>query len=657
MPRSFVRPLVCGAVVLLSPLAIDAACDDCQRPRVVQFDLRIVPPRPSDPSDSLLIDRIHEWRRLFWVARGVRNWFFNQDPSRECYTHLDGSFHTAGDTATAGIVFGEEWTNLPPATGPAGGDYLVTGSIDGGNGSYVAEVHLQVSKTRETVASARLDFTATQEPLTVGADLARAMGPLLDKIRTFEKTRRAGGEPYALWPIASLVPARTDLRAGESVDVVLTLHDCDGTPATSPLPGRDVEVSATHGTVSPTKVRTDPEGRVHLTFTAGDHAAEAVLTAVQPYRLASEHMSAARGEPAAVLIEKAPSDQWAVRGLISRRIVQDEARTSSLKELSGGSTQSTHISARYALQGTLRNLAPRGTPAFRSEPTSEGTRLEGSQVEIETSRGVERIPSIPFWSRSQSGQSARSWPSPPDGAGRIDFQHFQHPEAPHRFDGSFTLAGFPLEGTSHRIETSCNSEEGCKETSEEGQTSDQFDLTIPVPPDSSGFRLDTVYTEGGLTTTIHEERFVRSREGGYSLSLHRIEHKSGSPDGATVDHRFELQASIEISALDPQRRAAQAFHPSPRSQSNLLTHVYVSGDGLSIDLLAPFAGELRVRLVDTQGRVLLEAARSVGAGLGTTSFPLPEALRNVVVLDLSLAAPTPPGRAPQRATRRLLLPR
>lgn len=656
MPRSRLRPLLCGALVLVSPPAIDAACDDCHRPQVVQFDLKVVPPRPTDTGDSLVVQRILEWRQLFWVASGVRSWFFNQDPSRECYTHLNGSFYTSGDSVGKSILFGEEWANLPPASGEAGGDYLVSGSVDGGDGRYVAEIRLQVSKTRQTVSTARLEFTAADEPLTVGKDLARTMGPLLEKIRAFEKEKRAGGEPYALWPIATLVPARTDLRAGESVEVELRLHDCDGDPATSPLPNRKVDITATHGTVNPTTVQTDPDGRAHLIFTAGDQAAEAVLTAEHPYRLASEDMSGARGQPAAVRIAQAPSDQWAVRGRLSRRIVQHESRTTTLNDISGGSTQNTDISARYVLTGSLRNLAPQGTPIFRSEPTSAGAHLEGAQVEIETSQGIERIASIPFWSRVQSFQSARSRPSPAGGAGHIDFQHFQHPDHPERFDGAFSLAGFAIEGTSYRIETSCNSEEGCEESSQEDQTMDVVELTIPVPSDSSGYRRDTSYFESTLSTTIHEERTVHYRDGAYSISSLQTERKSGLSAGSWVEQTFEQQASIEIVPLDPSRHPATLPRPGQRASNPLLTHASLSRGALSVALLAPSAGILRVRLVDLNGRTLLDATRPVASGPSTAEFALPAPTRRVVVLDLSLTPRIGGDASPAHATWRVVLP-
>jgi hypothetical protein len=229
--------LLAGPIALLVSFVVDAGagCDKCQKPQVVQFDVKVAPPRPSDASDPQLAKKILEWRNLFWVSAGLKTYVFNTDPTRDCFTHLDGSFYTKGDTVSSSINFGEEWSNLPPSSGMTGGDYLVTGVVDGAGGSYTLEAQLQVSKTREVVSSSSKAFAATEEPMDVGKSAASALGPIVDKIRAFEKAKRAKGDPYALWPTAELHPRKTEIKEGESVEVELWLYDCDGDIATSPL--------------------------------------------------------------------------------------------------------------------------------------------------------------------------------------------------------------------------------------------------------------------------------------------------------------------------------------------------------------------------------------------------------------------------------------
>jgi hypothetical protein len=62
---------------------IFAACDKCQQPQVIQFDCKIIPPRPSDTTDPALNQKILEWRNLFWVSAGIKGYVFNEDPTKD----------------------------------------------------------------------------------------------------------------------------------------------------------------------------------------------------------------------------------------------------------------------------------------------------------------------------------------------------------------------------------------------------------------------------------------------------------------------------------------------------------------------------------------------------------------------------------------------
>ena len=78
-------PLMLLAASLALPLAkVHAGCDKCQRPRVIQFDSKILPPRPSDTTDPQLATKILEWRNLFWVSAGIKGHLFGGDPTRDC---------------------------------------------------------------------------------------------------------------------------------------------------------------------------------------------------------------------------------------------------------------------------------------------------------------------------------------------------------------------------------------------------------------------------------------------------------------------------------------------------------------------------------------------------------------------------------------------
>src|SRR5512133_1870048 len=333
-----------------------AACDKCQTPQVIQFDCKIVPPRPSDTTDPALVQKILEWRNLFWVSAGMKGYVFNEDPTKDCYRHLDGSMYTKADTVSHSIHFDDEWANLPPAGGTAVGDYLITGSVNGTGGSYIATAELKVAKTLELVASANVPFTNADEPMIIGRTAAVSLGPIVDKVRAFEKRKRDSGDPYALQPTAELHPKKSVVKEGGSVEVELWLYDCDGTIETSPLKNRPVQITATNGTLSQSTVTTGNDGKAAFTFKAGDKPAEAVLHAIYPFKLASEFESVSNDGATSIRITEIPSTLWKIHGSIFSQHIYDETDRSSYTSITEAGRQISFVTERYNVNGVLRNI-------------------------------------------------------------------------------------------------------------------------------------------------------------------------------------------------------------------------------------------------------------------------------------------------------------
>ncbi len=633
-------PLMLLAASLALPLAkVHAGCDKCQRPRVIQFDSKILPPRPSDTTDPQLATKILEWRNLFWVSAGIKGHLFGGDPTRDCYTHLDGSFFTSGDTVSSGISFGEEWSNLPPSSGQAGGDYLVTGVVDGANGSYVLQAQLQVSKTREVVASSSKAFTSADEPMNVGKDAAMALGPIVDKIRAFEKSKRASGDPYALWPTAELHPKKTELEEGESVEVELWLYDCDGDIATSPLPDRPVQITATNGTVSEALVTTGADGKATFTFTAGSKSAEALLTATYPYTLASEHTSVGHLGQAAIKIREIPSTLWKVEGLVINQSTYTETKRSNYANISEGGNSNQSIYEFYAVNGVIDNVSKDAAIPFKGDTASLQVNIAGSHSEDQISRGYFKTPD--YWSKNQSYGTVFCLPVPStENPRKISFDYFPLPGTQAKAGGGFSLSNIEIKGTSKSYVKECDSEDGCSEDSKDGEASDLIDIHIPVPESLSGDRYDSSYTSmDGVVIVEHERSNITYEDGIFTVEYLYSDRKVKIGEGtvantgytSTVDRNYTFTIS-PVNHDGKSTRVVPGMRPA--TKEFLDARVLLDDDGVRVDFFAPSNGSLGVKVFDPNGRVVSRGVRRIGAGTRSERFSVPDFKGRILVAEL-----------------------
>lgn len=638
--------MILNALVLFASIGATesfAACDQCQRPQVVQFDLRVVPARPSDSTDPQRVAKTLEWRNLFWTSAGVKGYLFNEDPTKDCFTHLDGSFYTQGDTVGHSLKFGEEWSNLPPASGRAGGDYLVSGSVDGAAGSYKATVELRVSKTGEVVATASKSFTSSDEPLTIGRLAASATGPIVDKIRLFEKSKRATGDPYALGPTAELHPAKTDLKEGESVEVEVWLYDCDGDIATSPLADRPVRISVTNGTVSESEVTTGSDGKAKFTFTAGSKPAEAMLTAIYPYTLASGRESASEPGYAALRIQEIPTSLWRLQGTLIRLQRYDETTRSNYAQIAEGGRSNQSIVEAFRVSGVLRNVSKDTSQPFLSDVEAVQLQVEGNHAEDQISWGFFQSPN--GWSRSQSYQTVyarpvRSSTSKPS----VSFQYFFEPGAARKAVGQFSLYGLDLAGNAKTTGTSCNSEDGCKPIDTDDEASDQIDIAVLQDADSAKNHTDSTYVDmAGIHHTYQMHRSIVWEKGEFRIESLEFEETVTPGEGtvgfasstATRDKRI----SLRVSPLDDAQKNPNSTYPKRLGRSSSWeAKVFVKGGRWTVDFRAGAEGTLQARLFGLDGRILAQESRKVPAGERSESFELPVQVQGMAIADVRFAA-------------------
>lgn len=602
-------------ILIIQTGTIYAACDKCHQPQVIQFDCKIVPPRPSDTTDPALVQKIIEWRNLFWVSAGIKGYVFNEDPTRNCFTHLDGSFYTKGDTASHGISFGEEWANLPPSGGTAGGDYLITGSVNGTGGSYIATAELKVAKTLELVSSASLPFTNADEPMTIGRTAAVSLGPIVDKIRAFEKKKRDSGDPYALQPTAELHPKKSVVKEGESVEVELWLYDCDGTIETSPLKNRPVQISATNGILSQSTVTTGNDGKATFTFTAGDKPAEAVLQALYPFKLASEFESVSNDGAASIRITAIPSTLWKISGNIFSQHIYDEIDRTAYESITEGGRQTSYVTERFNVNGILRNITKDTITLFRSDSVPVNFRIDGIHTENGTGYGYMTMPK--FWMKSQLYENALCTPvTSPGKSAKVDFNFFYSVDKKSK-GGSLAIFNIDTKGTAKKTGTSCDSENGCQNADSDDEMEGGVDILIAVEKSDTLYKRDTAYIDlSGSNINLSEHRTIQYKDGTfffeYYYSLDEVKNGSGTVANVSFTRRSYQWHLFEIKPIDKESSPVQ-WYESGHPKQNILSDVKIrcSGGFSDITYNPGKSGVLALKLYNLNGRLLYSGNTTV----------------------------------------------
>ncbi len=609
--RSFVT-IAAAAMALAAAQTVSFAeeCDDCWRPKIAKYDCRVIPARPAD-SAGLIVD----WMGLFYASAGVKDYFQNIDPTKECVTYLDGSFFTDGDTAANSIKTGVQWTNLPSQEGAAGGDYLITGSVDGAPGSYTCTVTLQVSKTREEVATATADFISGDSSIEAGRAAAEKIGPVVEAIRAFEKRKRELGHPYALQPTVELHPEKSVVDKNESVEVEVWLWDCDGTIETSPLADRPVTLRAEGGTFDPEEVNTGDDGKATSTFTAGDKEMEAVIEAQYPFTTATGYESGADGGFSAISIkspdspEPPPPTLWRVQGIfasMNNSVQTHHAAAGGVVEHSSVSSSNEH---RYSVNGIIRNIGRDSLNVFKSDTAPVSCRMSGSVSEFGRKWEYVKTPngSTHSWQiKNASGFPTKS--SDPEPSIEFTFR-FTGSSGKNNSVRSFGVRGWEINGPSVNVGASCN-KDGCDDLGYQSEISGSVEEFIGTLSNDDGHNRDTSYTDGTEHRTVSEHNYIKVDPSDSSFSIYhffkQIIHISPA-EGTTIEDTRDATAidqsyfSIEriggrnTAALPKAATSRRApFRPSIRSRGSLL----------EISASIPETGDLTVRLFDLRGRMV-----------------------------------------------------
>ena len=256
----------------LQPVA--QQCGNCkQTPKVAGYDLDVQVPQPklngTDSTGWL------EWLRLFWVNKFAHGALFQNN--KNCVRFIQP------ESSEGVLKVGETYTNLPEGNISEFGDYYTTGYVKQQGDGYVMHIELQASCSRKVVAAATVQFqllTSGQMAQNIGQQAASQLTPLIDKIRKFELQERENNKYVALATLGDddiiIIPKKRNLAQGEQTELDITLKDCDG----KVLPNREILFGAGSisgmaitgtlgGTVTPSNVTTDANGKAKATFKMG----------------------------------------------------------------------------------------------------------------------------------------------------------------------------------------------------------------------------------------------------------------------------------------------------------------------------------------------------------------------------------------------------
>ena len=265
--------------------AIAQDCANCNnQKRVVLYDADVQVPKPA------ATDSLSQWQLLIQIATSIDVAVFKN--SSEC-VNLVSAFTVYGSGAET-IVVGANTTNLPSSD--IDGDYLVTGTIKAAGEQYILEVELQAGCSRKVIAKGSSLFDLKGDLSGYSKIVSEAVSsilPIAGKIQQFESSEKQRDKSLSLLQIGEIpvkiTPQKKILKAGESTVFNVEIIDCDG----SPIQGREIVFTEMDfngmklfktlgGTVSPTKLVTDANGKATGTFTLKPGATEALISAHSP---------------------------------------------------------------------------------------------------------------------------------------------------------------------------------------------------------------------------------------------------------------------------------------------------------------------------------------------------------------------------------------
>jgi hypothetical protein len=398
--------LLIALFLIISVSSFAQPCDECSFPRVALYDCYMFVERPADP------DSIIAWQTLYWPAAAARGHIRANDPKESCIVWRDGALLNANELQSGKLIFGSEYANVPPSAAINSVDYLITSHVLMHGNKYIFTLFLEAAESREIVKAVDVEFIATVESANnAGKQAAMQMMPLFETIRKFEIDKRNSNVGFAirdLWRKNTsddiiVTPKKRLIKTGETVDVEITMIDCDGVPlANRRILFNDTTVQLTPetpemplkgtrgGEITPRVAITDKAGKVTVQFKAGNKAGFGQIVAWYPHQKPCGRADAFMGS-AMVQIDPLPPKFWVLNATItsSTTLNRDTVMTFDMGGLQQVNRNSVRVQtkSRAKIIAVIENMAEDPTKSFHyftdeAEPLTMLVTAEGFHDEF-----------------------------------------------------------------------------------------------------------------------------------------------------------------------------------------------------------------------------------------------------------------------------------
>ena len=285
-------------------------CQDCKNIKILIYDINV----QVQSVDTSSLTAVKNYWKLYWIAKGIKDYALNMDTARNCYSLIDAGYFTHQPDSLEQkftdkkIKDGDSIVKHPRAGNLNLGDsyYLIEATITGGNGLYNVTAKLEAATSREIVKTATIAYTDSQDPVEIGKTLGSQLGPLCKNIFSFGKTKRNNGDSTAIRPFIFLSTDNDQLDFNQSTNIKIKLIDSTDL---MPLKNRKIVLNAAYGTLDNTTVTTDNNGEATAQFTSGSNSSIGSISGSYSYRDPSGQMVVINSSPLFTQIKK-PSDSW-----------------------------------------------------------------------------------------------------------------------------------------------------------------------------------------------------------------------------------------------------------------------------------------------------------------------------------------------------------
>jgi hypothetical protein len=185
-------------------------------------------------------------------------------------------------------------------------------------------VTLQDAVTRTVIATGTATFATAAGGYAAAEQAGDQLIPAITKIRAYQAMLRDTMTNVAIFAHLDVSPDRAKLNVGQTTPVKLTLADCDGVALTN----RSLRVKAVGGTVSPSTVETNDEGRATVTFRATRRGPARVQGYYVPYTTTVHQQNGAYGE-GLIDVDDPLTNVYAVTAKVTYAMTEAEPSTNT----------------------------------------------------------------------------------------------------------------------------------------------------------------------------------------------------------------------------------------------------------------------------------------------------------------------------------------